>query len=329
MLRRACWLLAIAVFSPNLTQAAGIQFLDPASGLTGAIWYPCAAAAQTVPLGPLAVATGATLRDSLTGVKDCPVAGNRLPLNIISHGRGGWFAGHHDTAAALADAGFVVAAINHPGDNTNDASHRNDLSILATRPADIVRLIDLMLNGWKDSAGIDRERIGFFGFSRGGYTGLVLAGAKPDFRRIARFCPDTEATPACEQFRSGDIPGDPPHDPRINAFVVADPGPTYPFTSQNLAGIKPPLQVWRSELLEGNEDDVAGIARVARSLPGTPDVHVVARAGHWAFLPPCTAAQTASSPRLCSDAKDFDRAAFHDAFNASVVAFFREHLGAR
>ena len=41
----------------------------------------------------------------------------KLPLVVFSHGTAGWFGGHHDTAAALADAGFVVAAINHSGDN--------------------------------------------------------------------------------------------------------------------------------------------------------------------------------------------------------------------
>jgi predicted dienelactone hydrolase len=35
-----------------------------------------------------------------------------------------------------------------------------------------------MLAAWSDSARIDPSRIGFFGFSRGGYTGLVEIGAE-------------------------------------------------------------------------------------------------------------------------------------------------------
>jgi len=190
----------------------------------------------------------------------------------------------------------------------------------------MIRLLDFMLNDWKDNASIDRARIGFFGFSRGGFTGLVLAGGKPDFGRIARYCPESDRTPACEQFRKNEIPPDPPYDARIRVAVVADPGPTYPFTSENLASIRIPIQVWRSELLAGNEDDVAGIARVARSLPGKPDIRVVAHAGHWAFLPRCTASQAASSPQLCTDAADFDRANFHNEFNVAIVSFLREHL---
>jgi hypothetical protein len=39
---------------------------------------------------------------------------------------------NHDTAEALADAGFVVAAINHPGDNGKDLSRRDDLSVFGS-----------------------------------------------------------------------------------------------------------------------------------------------------------------------------------------------------
>jgi predicted dienelactone hydrolase len=81
---------------------------------------------------------GAGVDYGLVDVKDCPITGAKLPLVVSSHGTAGWFGGHHDTAAALADAGFVVAAINHSGDNGNDRSKSDDLSVLGSRPADIV-----------------------------------------------------------------------------------------------------------------------------------------------------------------------------------------------
>ena len=33
-------------------------------------------------------------------------------------------------------------------------------------------------------------------------------------------------------------------------------------------------------------------------------------------------------PEICSDPAGFDRAAFHADFNAKVLAFLREHIGA-
>jgi predicted dienelactone hydrolase len=188
----------------------------------------------------------------------------------------------------------------------------------------MVRLLDFMLNDWNGRAVIDDARVGFFGFSRGGYTGLVLVGGNPDFRRIASHCTDTSKSDDCEQFRNGNIPPSPPHDARIRAAVVADPAETYPFTRGNLADIKIPLQVWRSEL--NGVVDASAIERVARSLPGKPDMHVVP-AGHFAFLSPCSPQLAAAIPRLCTDMPPgFDRVTFHRDFDASILRFFREHL---
>lgn len=300
-------------------QAAGIQLLE-SKALAGAIWYPCTAAQQSVPLGSL----GVRFSDTLQGVKDCPITGAKLPLVIFSHGRGGWFGLHHDTAEALADAGFVVAAINHPGDNGNDSSQSEALSVWASRPADMVHLLDFMLKDWRDRAAIDPARIGFFGFSKGGYTGLVLIGANPDFKRMASYC--TDDSRFCEQVRSGDVPQNLPHDGRIKAAVLADPAPSVVFTKATLAPIHIPLQLWRSEL--GAKDrgvDPIGIARVMNGLPGEPELHIVP-AGHFAFLPPCSPELAANLPRFCTDPEGFDRAAFHRDFDAGVLRFFRDHL---
>jgi predicted dienelactone hydrolase len=299
-------------------EAAGIQLLDSDSSLAGAIWYPCASAPKQVELGKLAV--GADF--SLMGVKDCPVTGAKLPLIVLSHGRGGWFGANHDTAESLADAGFVVTAINHPGDNGNDSSRRNSLSVLASRPVDMIRLINFMLHDWKDRGAIDPARIGLFGFSNGGYTGLVLIGATPDFTRIADLC--QEKTGECAQLHSGEAAPNPPHDARIKAAVIVDPA-SGTFTRDNLAAIKIPLQFWRSELGGPGVGDGSGNARVADSLADKSDVHVVP-AGHFSFLAPCSPELAAALPRICTDAPGFDRTAFHRDFNASVAQFFREHL---
>jgi predicted dienelactone hydrolase len=300
--------------------AAGIQLLDTDPTLAGAIWYPCAAESQRVPLGKLTM----NFIDSLQGVKDCPVSGTKLPLVIVAHGRGGWFGGHDDVEQVLADAGFVVAAINYPGDNGADRSQSESLSIIASRPADTICLLNFMLNDWRDRAVIDPTKIGLFGFSAGAYTGLILAGGNPDFRKIAPLCTETNKTLACEQFRSGNIPPGPPHEPRIRAAVLADTALNFMFSSEGLAGIEIPLLIWRSELGGGGVDP-RNSALTASNLPGKPEVRVVP-AGHFAFLPPCSPQFAANLPRLCTDPLGFDRTAFHRDFDASILGFFREKL---
>jgi predicted dienelactone hydrolase len=305
-LTAAFWMAA------STAHAAGVRFIDvPTNGddpaLTGAVWSPCGAPAQEVQLRRL----------TAPGVKDCPIAGERLPLVVISHGRTGWFAGHHDTAEALADGGFVVAAIDHPGDNSLDRSRSSDWSVFVERPADIKRLIDFMLGTWPEAAKIDRQRIGFFGFSRGGFTGLVDIGGSP--------CLDGSTSRLCEQIRQKQIPAESfTHDPRLKAAVIVDPL-AIAFGPESFKGVTVPVQLWASAR-GGDGVTPEMVASVEQHLPAKPDYHVVANAGHFAFLAPCSAAVARAVPEICTDAPDFDRVAFHQAFDADVLAFFRQHL---
>ncbi len=103
--------------SSAIAHAAGIQVLQIPSDANGPalkamVWTPCAEAALDVPIGPYI----------LNGRRNCPTVGEKLPLVVISHGHGGSYLGHHDLAETLADAGFVVAAIDHPGDTFSDMS---------------------------------------------------------------------------------------------------------------------------------------------------------------------------------------------------------------
>ncbi|WP_349531221.1 hydrolase [Bradyrhizobium sp. NAS80.1] len=293
-MRRTLWAFVIILCCLGTpAEAAGIQLLESDPALSGAIWYPCAAEPTHVALGSLSVGADFDLR----GVKDCPVRGAKLPLIIFSHGRGGFFGQHHDTAEALADAGFVVAAINHPGDTYSDSSRRDTLSVLESRPADMVHLLDFLLNDWKDRAVIDPAGIGFFGFSLGDFTGLLLMGIKPDFGRLASLCKET--TGSCAQLHRGEAPPNAPQDARIRAAVIVDP-PSTTLTRENLAAIKIPFQFWRSQFGGPGVGDGSGTARVADGLPGKPEVHVVP-AGHFAFLAPCSAELAAAIPRICTD----------------------------
>ncbi len=305
--------------------AAGVQFIViPPGGdngaLSGAVWSPCASPPQEVKL--YSVATPALL--------NCPLQGAKLPLIVISHGQDGWFGGHHDTAEALADAGFIVAAINHPGDNALSATRTRDISVAVRRPADIKRLIDFMLGPWSDSAKIDSQRIGFFGHSRGGYTGLVLAGANPDFKRAAAECSEeanANSGSPCTLFKGDAKLLDAPvtHDARIKALVLADPAFTFLLGENELKPVTLPVQLWSSEL-GGVSGSAQSVADVMRWLPVKPDFHLVAHADDWAFTAPCTAEQAKSLPRICNDTPSFDRIAFHREFNAALVAFFRQQL---
>lgn len=315
---RACF--ALSLLATGAAHAAGFQRLNlpmdmNGPALQGGVWYPCAAPAQDVAVG----------RVTLAATPDCPMTDGPRPLIVMSHGSAGSYLGHHDTAAALADAGFVVAAINHVGDNVVDRSRQGYLSIFSTRPREIRRLLDYLSGAWPQRARLDGA-VGFFGFSRGGYTGLVLAGAAPDFKLGLGLCADEPALPMCRDIRGGKVPAQPyVRDARIQALVIADP--LNAFSADALKAVSIPVQLWASAR-GGDGVTPASVDAVRRGL-AAPEFHQVAGAGHFAFLAPCSAAQAEAAPAICRDAAGFDRAAWHREFNAAVVAFFKAALPAR
>jgi predicted dienelactone hydrolase len=313
--------------SATLAQAAGFSFIEvPADAngpaIHGAVWSPCAAPAGSIDLGRLVI----------DGVEDCPVAGTQLPLIVVSHGYGGSMFDQRDTADALANAGFVVATLNHSEDNYQIRGKPNDkASALATRPADIKRLIDFMTQQWKGHAAIATDKIGFYGFSRGGYTGLVLAGARPDFHQLplppSSPCASTPDTPACVALRENfeELLALPVvHDNRIKAAVIADPL-SMVFNAESLKDVNIPIQLW-SSALGGDGVTPESVAAVRANLPVVPEWHLVEKATHFGFLMPCSAALLKAVPEICGDGPGFDRAAFRGEFNAKVLAFFKQHL---
>lgn len=280
------------------------------------IWYPSSATIRPLAMGPTTMNVAA----------NAPIQGKDLPLVVMSHGNGGFFLSHFDTAIALADAGFVVAAVTHTGDNYADQSRS---TYVMDRPRHISRVLDHMLSTWDGHALIDPSRIGIFGFSSGGFTALASVGGVPDFAKIGPMCAQYPGDYVCGLVaRSGGNVTAPPMsamngaaDPRIKAAVVVAPALGFTFSPDGLKNVKVPVQLWRAE-----GDVIVPHPRYAEAvrlaLPRAPDYHVVANAGHFDFLAPCSSALASVAPPICTSAGGFDRAAFHVSFNAAVVSFF-------
>jgi predicted dienelactone hydrolase len=258
--------------------------------------------------------------------RDCAVAGQSLPLIVISHGQGGTRLGHHDTATALADAGFVVASFNHPGDSFGDDASTNDIGTFEARPAQVSRVITHMVSQWKHRDVIDAQSIGVFGFSRGGYTALALAGAVPSATASAsRLCGFWRSLviPMCRQIDRSGAQLKARADPRVKAVVAADP--LNLFDASSFAAVTAPVQLWASEL-GGAGVELAHVESIRTSLPRTPEFAVAKGAGHFAFLAPCPDEISKEARALCEDPKGFDRPRWHATMNRAVSAFFTRTL---
>jgi predicted dienelactone hydrolase len=319
-------LLAIGVSNAGAVGFQWITVADPEDQpLDVAVWYP-----SDFPVAPQALGL---YRQTVAA--NGAISGSQLPLVVISHGTGGWAGSHFDTALALAEAGFVVAAITHTGDNLKDRHYSFRARNLIGRPRHVVRTIDHMLMIWPAHESLDPTRIGIFGHSAGAFTALVTVGGTPKLDRIAQRCrerPDDRACqPAPESDEANDaVPTDASvfmHDPRIGTAVIAATGLGMTFENGGLSAVRVPVQMWRAA-----EDRIAvdqwSTAIIRRELPTPPDEHVVPLAGHFAFLAPCSDALAAAAPEACVDASGFDRAEFHRTFNETLIAFFRARLPA-
>lgn len=286
------------------------------------VWYPTQASPRPTTF------LGGVVMDVAPGAA---VVGRDLPLVVISHGNGGGPGSHADLALALADAGYVVAAPMHTGDNYADQSAAGSVNLFSGRTRQLAATVDYMLGDWPGHDRIDPQRIGAFGLSAGGLTVLTAVGAEPDLRIVARHC---AASPefVCDVLRHARSPlldADAPSvgdgflaDPRIKAAVVAAPGLGFAMGPNGLANVRVPVQLW-----SGDKDDKVPYASNAKpvreALGARVEFHSVPGAGHTSFLTPCGLLRP---PGICADPAEFDRKAFHAGMNSSVVRFFGKNL---
>ena len=287
------------------------------------VWYPTEAFPRPTTL------LGTVL---MNVAPDAPVSGNDLPLVVISHGNGGSVGSHADLAMALANAGYVVAAPMHTGDNFQDQSAVGSLSWLSERTRQLHITVDHMLKNWQSHDRIDPERIGAYGFSAGAFTVLTAVGSQPDLRLVARHCAESPSEFVCgllRQLKSPLLNANEQKientflpDSRIKAAVVAAPGFGFAMPEGAFTNVRAPIQLWSAE----NDSNVpyATNTRVVREgLGSRAEFHSVPGAGHTSFLVPCG---LLAPPAICSDPAPFDRKAFHTKMNASVVGFFEKNL---
>jgi predicted dienelactone hydrolase len=313
----------LCLLGSNAAVAAGFQWAsapDPdGQPLQIAIWYPSGSATTETTIGPF------DMDVAMNGA----ISAGRHPMIVMSHGTGGMALNSYDTAEALANAGFVVVAITHTGDNYRDQSTAFTRPNFVDRPRHVTRTIDFMLGTWSGHESIDPGRIGIFGHSAGGTTALIASGGVANLGLVVAFCqknPDdwgcrhaAQRSPVAPETVSTPISAP---DARIKAVVIAAPALAVAFRPNGLGGVKIPVQLW-----VGAEDDIVRDAPLVRTLlPAPPVYHLVPHGGHFAYLTPCNELLRKSAPMICADPKGFDRTAFLRGFHLSVIAFYRKHL---
>lgn len=315
--------------------------------LNTTIWYPAApdAIERDVALGPPGLPfmhIGRFAADAAPAHSDRP-----LPLVLLSHGTGGSALNMSWLAQWLAANGIIAAAVTHHGNSIAD----RDLTpqgffLFWERAPDLSRVLDALLADPVFGERIDPSRIGAAGFSLGGNTVALLAGARLDIQAYYALCsgPDARAEscapPPESPFDREDFErmidedartrasiaraDDSYRDSRIRAAYALAPAVVDAFARLDPETIGIPLRI-----VVGTRDHLAPAGPNARALAAVGSVAELVEiqdVGHYTFLPRCGWAGRLLLGEICDEPGGIDRGTIHRAVAADALTFFEGAL---
>lgn len=306
----------------DLTIAHDVRPLD------GFLWYPTTASGDTVR------AHGNAVWEPIRVQPYAEAATGARPLVVLSHGMYGNARNQAWLAAELTQAGYIVAAIDHPGTSTF-LRDPDDAREMWERPRDITRLIDALLD--RDDVQVDPDRIYMAGHSLGGLTAIMLAGARYDPERIDGFCAEGLDNLVCGILAMWNVAQTPEDrtiiaqdwsDPRLAGIAVFDLGGTPAFAPESITAIDTPMFVIGAPIANsGLNLDVESRALAGLLPDGTVYLEPETLA-HFDFLGVCTDQGLAilqeeepDDAFVCEDGTE-ERRAEHAMIAAEVIAFF-------
>ena len=334
----AVFLLAVALALPAAAQAAvGVTEIAAKDGGPVTVFYPSSGEAQPLKRGPF------TLHFASQGA---PLRGNGR-LIVVSHGSGGSPWPHSDIARALVESGFVVAMPEHRGDNYKDLSAVGPES-WKRRPAEVSRAIDAVGQDPRFAPLLALDKVGMYGMSAGGHTGLSLAGGRWSPARFREHCEAHIAEDfhscvgalarlngdfldglkktialAVIRWRFDDATWYTHAEPRIAAIVAAVPY-AVDFDMDSLAAPRVPLALvtarqdkWLPPRF--HSDRVLQTCAACERLGDFPN------GGHGALLSPFPPGRSGLLADLMNDPPGFDRAVLPE-MDRRIAAFFRRQL---
>jgi predicted dienelactone hydrolase len=275
---------------------------------------------------------------------DAAPASGRFPLIVMSHGTGGSAQIMSWLGSGLASRGYIVAAVNHPGNNALEEYTPEGFLVWWERARDLSTMIDFVLRDPTLTSIIDPKRIGAIGFSLGGYTMFEIAGARTDPELFLKYCRSAQAQGCVDPPEFPNLfarwavlqksrpslqaatkrAGDSYRDPRVRAAFAIAPalGPSLKVESLRRIGI--PVHV-----LAGEADPLVPIGPNARQLsqltPGAT-LTLLPSVGHYTFLATCTDIGRQAQPQLCGDAPEVNRDAVHQRAIELAAEFFARTL---
>ena len=308
------------------------------------IWYPAVDTAIETKqfIGP----PDAPLFEAGSAMPHAPFAPllGKWPLVLLSHGSGGSAMQMAWLGTALARAGFIAVAVDHPDNNSaTDAPLTPEGMLLWwERATDLSNVLDGMLADEEFGPKIDTRLIAAAGYSIGGFTVLELAGARTDIDVLFQLCRKNDDNAVCHvpemrgmgsneeilravRKTSGESlarSGESFRDPRIRAVFAIAPALGFTQTPESLRQIRVPV-----EMVVGADDSIAPARDNAdylrANIRGARET-VLPHVTHYTFLDTCTAQGVAKLEVYCADSPQRD--AVHAQVAGMAVGFFYRAL---
>lgn len=325
------------------TPSAAVRDAGHRDSVRYTVWYPAQAGAREAALtiGP----PGASLFEVGTAAADAAIAEGHWPVLLLSHGNGGsarmmgWF------GIAMARVGYVVIAVDHPGNNGVDPMTEAGSILMWNRADDLAAALAAVQADPVLAKAMDATRLGVAGYSAGGFTALVAAGADPQLQRLLAFCRAHPADGVCvpqaenptltlaQRMTAAQTPalapwvaqaGDDRAIAGVRAVFLIAPAMIQAFAPEALEKVAQPVSI-----IVGAADTVAPPATnsdiAAAALPKAT-LTTLPAVGHYDFLSSCTALGRKRIGALCQVAAD--QQATHGAAITEAKALFDAALSA-
>lgn len=326
------------------TPTAALRDAEHRPDLRITVWYPAAEGAAETPLiiGP----PDAPLFDIGSSAADAPFAepAKRKPVVLLSHGFGGsarmmgWF------GTALARQGYVVIAVDHPGNNAVDKMTPAGASLWWNRPGDLAAALAKVKGDPLLGSQLDLRRVGAAGFSAGGFTALAATGARVDVDHMNAFCADHPEDGVCKPqiefpvsaeqrkalladpaVQTNRVTASGAHAiPEVRAAFAMAPALVQAFDPASLASLRKPVHVVLGDIDQVAPPQTNGMV-LGEVVPGA-EVTVLTNVAHYDFLSTCSAQGKVALPQLCAAKTPQD--ATHARTIEEALAFFGKTLAA-
>jgi len=321
---------------------AALRDAEHRSQVRVTVWYPAAdgAVEQRLDLGP----PGKPLFLVGAAAPDAAFADAKpRPVILFSHGFGGtarmmaWF------GTPMARAGYVVVAVDHPGNNGLDRMTPAGAVMTWDRANDLRAALEAVKADSVIGSHLDLHRVGVAGFSAGGFTALVSAGARVNMNRFASFCREHPEDGVCkpqkefaltldDAVRTLQEPelaaeaahaGDDHSIPGVRAAFAISPAIVQGLEPEGLKRMKTPVAILLGDADVTAPPDTNGRV-AARAIPHA-EVNELPGVGHYDFLSTCTPAAEATI-EICQHTVPQEPT--HQAAIDMALAFFGRTLGA-